>query len=155
MATANRIVDASAGVSQRPSREGVGRPSEPACILVADGDPLTLDLIEFKLTSRGYSVLTAADGEMAVASALNYRPSLIVLDARLPLLDGFEALKRLRGDRRTESIPVIMLTTRKHDHQVLAALAVGAQDYLAKPFLPEQLVRRVGKLLANSGRSFA
>jgi CheY-like chemotaxis protein len=105
MATANRIVDVSAGVSQRPSREGVGRPSEPACILVADGDPLTLDLIEFKLTSRGYSVWTAADGE--------------------------------------------------HDHQVLAALAVGAQDYLAKPFLPEQLVRRVGKLLANSGRSFA
>ena len=130
MATANRIVDVSGGVSQRPSREGAGRPSEPACVLVADG-------------------------EIAVASALNYRPSLIVLDARLPLLDGFEVLKRLRGDRRTESIPVIMLTTRKHDHQVLAALAVGAQDYLAKPFLPEQLVRRVGKLLANSGRSFA
>jgi DNA-binding response OmpR family regulator len=100
-------------------------------------------------------VLTAADGEITVASALNYRPNLIVLDARLPLLDGFEVLKRLRADRRTESIPVIMLTTRKHDHQVLAALAVGAQDYLAKPFLPEQLVRRVARLLANSGRSFA
>ena len=71
------------------------------------------------------------------------------------MLDGFEVLKRLRRDRRTEAIPVIMLTTRKHDHQVLAALAVGAQDYLAKPFLPEQLVRRVGKLLASSGRPFA
>ena len=155
MVTAHRIVDAPADVSRRPSRARVQRPSHPAVILLADDDPLTLDLIEFKLTSRGYSVLTASDGEVAVASALNYRPNLIVLDARLPVLDGFAVLKRLRRDSRTKSIPVIMLTARRHDHDVLAALAVGAQDYLAKPFLPEQLVRRVGRLLANPGRSFA
>jgi DNA-binding response OmpR family regulator len=122
---------------------------------VADTDALTLDLIEFKLSARGYTVLTASDGEVALASALTYRPTLIVLDARIPVLDGFEVLRRLRRDKRTELIPVIMLTARRQDRDVLAALSVGAQDYLPKPFLPEELLRRVEKLLAGSGQSLA
>ena len=155
MTTGSRTADIRADAANRPARARVHRPLVPACVLVADDDPLTLDLIEFKLTSCGYGVVTAADGEMALACALNYRPNLIVLDARMPVLDGFEVLKRLRRDKRTMTTPVIMLTARRQDRDVFAALAVGAQDYLAKPFLPEELVRRVGRLLASSGRSFA
>ena len=124
-----------------------------ARILVADDDPLMIELIEFKLTSRGYDVLTASDGEAAVASSILHQPDLIVLDAMMPVLDGFEVLRRLRLDERTQSIPVIMLTARRQEPDVLAGLALGARDYVIKPFIPEELVARIGKLLAGEGRS--
>jgi len=122
-------------------------------ILVADDDPLVVELIEFKLTSRGYDVLTASDGEAALASSIADHPDLIVLDAMMPVLDGYEVLRRLRGDARTRLIPVIMLTARKKESDVLSGLALGARDYLVKPFMPEELVARIGKLLAVEGRS--
>lgn|SRR5215510_3970360 len=122
-------------------------------ILVADDDPLVVELVEFKLTSRGYDVLTAADGEAALESSIAHHPDLIVLDAMMPVLDGYEVLRRLRQDGRTRSIPVIMLTARKKEADVLSGLALGAQDYLVKPFIPEELVARIGKLLAGEGQS--
>src|SRR4029453_14239364 len=125
----------------------------PARILVADDDPLMVELIEFKLTSRGYDVLTASDGEAAVASSILPRPDLIVLDVMMPVFDGFEVLRRLSRDERTQSIPVIMLTARRHERDVLAGLALGARDYLVKPFIPEELVARIGKLLTGQDRS--
>ena len=122
-------------------------------ILVADDDPLVVELIEFKLTSRGYDVLTASDGEAALASSIAHHPDLIVLDAMMPVLDGYEVLRRLREDGRTRLIPVIMLTARRKESDVLSGLALGARDYLVKPFIPEELMARIGKLLAAEGRS--
>jgi DNA-binding response OmpR family regulator len=152
MATKHPINGVPSDVSRRTESAPLQRP-HPPCILVADDDTLMLELIEFKLTARGYSVLTASDGELALASALSYRPNLIVLSTKLPVLDGFEVLRRLRRDTRTGSIPIIMLTARRQERDALAALAVGAEDFLAKPFLPEELVARIGKLLTNRLRS--
>jgi DNA-binding response OmpR family regulator len=73
----------------------------------------------------------------------------------MPVLDGLEVLRRLRRDQRTASVPVIILTARKQDRQVLAALALGAHDYLVKPFIPDELIGRIAKLLARHGRSAA
>jgi DNA-binding response OmpR family regulator len=131
---------------------GSTRSLQPPCILVADDDALMLELIEFKLAARGYAVLTVLDGELAFANALNYRPNLIVLSTTLPVVDGFELLRRLRKDPRTRAIPIIMLTAHRQDREALSALAVGAQDFLPKPFLPGELVDRIGKLLANRDR---
>jgi DNA-binding response OmpR family regulator len=122
-------------------------------ILVADDDPLLVELIEFKLTSRGYDVLTASDGESALASCIAQHPDLLVLDAMMPVLDGYEVLRRLREDGRTRSIPVIMLTARRTESDVLSGLALGARDYLVKPFIPEELVARIGKVLAGEVRT--
>jgi DNA-binding response OmpR family regulator len=121
-------------------------------ILVADDDPLLVELIEFKLTSRGYDVLTASDGEAALASSIAQHPDLIVLDAMMPVLDGYEVLRRLSEDGRTRSIPVIMLTARRKESDILSGLALGARDYLVKPFIPEELMARIGKLLAAASR---
>ena len=131
------------------------RPPLPACILVADYDELLLGLIGFKLTAQGYTVLTASDGQAALATAIDHRPDLIVLGAMMPMLDGLEVLRRLRRDRRTASVPIIILTARRQDREVLAALALGADDYLVKPFIPDELVARIAKLLESRGRSAA
>jgi DNA-binding response OmpR family regulator len=127
----------------------------PACILVAYDDPLMLELLEFKLTARGYSVIKASDGAEALASAIRHRPDLIVLDALMPVIDGFEVLRRLRRNKRTEMIPVIVLTGRKQEGGVLEGVALGAHDFFVKPFIPEELVARIGRVLAGSDRRIA
>jgi DNA-binding response OmpR family regulator len=142
-------------VSNSPKSARLQRTPLPACILVADYDELLMDLIGLKLTSRGYTVLTESDGQAALATALDHQPDLIVIGAMMPVLDGLEVLRRLKRDRRTASIPIIILTACRHDREVLAALALGAHDYLVKPFIPDELVARIAKLLKATGRSAA
>jgi len=155
MGTKARTIRRARDVSTGPASASVQRPPLPACILVADFDELLLDLIGFKLTAQGYTVLTASDGTAALAMAIDHRPDVVVLGAMMPLLDGLEVLRRLRRDRRTAGLPTIILTARRQDREVLAALALGADDYLIKPFIPDELVARVGKLLAGYRRSAA
>jgi DNA-binding response OmpR family regulator len=131
------------------------RPPLPACILVADYDELLVDLIGFKLTAQGYTVLTASDGPAALATAIDHRPDLIVLGAMMPMLDGLEVLRRLRRDRGMGSTPVVIVTARRQDREVLSALALGADDYLVKPFMLEELLARIAKLLKRRRRSAA
>jgi len=133
----------------------VPRTPLPACILIADYDELLVDLIGFKLTAHGYTVLTALDGQAALAIAIDHRPDLIVLGAMMPMLDGLEVLRHLRRDRRTAPVPIMILTAPRQDREVLAALALGADDYLVKPFIPDDLVARIAKLLERHGRSAA
>ncbi|WP_343716574.1 response regulator [Inquilinus sp.] len=126
-------------------------PSKPK-ILVVDDDELLRDLLEFKLRSRGYEVELAEDGEAALEAASASPPDLIVLDGMMPGLDGFQVLQRLSDSGVTRDVPVIMLTARRQEQDVVAGLSLGAQDYLVKPFLPDELVLRIQRILRNRQR---
>ena len=122
-------------------------------ILVCDDNPLMLDLLEFKLGTRGYEVVRAMDGQQALASLAERRPAIVVLDAMMPIIDGFEVLRRIKEDEGLKSIPVIMLTARKQERDIVTALGMGASDYLGKPFRPEELVARIDRILTPAHAS--
>lgn len=116
-------------------------------ILIADDDPLLVRLVAYKLEAQGHRVLQAADGEAALAMAGEHAPDLIVLDGMMPSIDGFEVLRRLKESAVTRDIPVIMLTARRLEKDVVAGLTLGARDYLVKPFIPEELIARLNGIL--------
>ena len=116
-------------------------------ILLAEDEPQTAQLIEFKLKQAGYLVVHVTDGEKALGLAAPTQPALILLDGLMPVMDGFEVLRRLKEDPRTRHIPVIMLTARARDKDVVTGLELGAADYMVKPFSPSELVARVRKVL--------
>ncbi|PSJ42107.1 response regulator transcription factor [Allosphingosinicella deserti] len=116
-------------------------------ILVCDDDDLLIDLIDYRLSSRGYDVVIANDGSEALKRIADAIPDAIILDAMMPVIDGYEVLRRLRENEATKSVPVIMLTARKQEQDIVSALELGANDYLVKPFIPEELVARLSRLL--------
>ena len=120
-----------------------------ATILVCDDDPLILDLLEHRLSGRGYRVELANDGREALATVAKRRPDAVVLDAMMPNVDGFEVLRRLRDADLTRRIPVVMLTARRQERDIVGALELGADDFISKPFIPEELLSRLARLLAD------
>lgn len=122
-------------------------------VLIADDDPLLLALLEHKLASAGFQVSTVEDGQAALAAVAETRPDLLILDAMMPVMDGFETLRRLRADPELAGVPVIMLTALKQENAVLNALELGASDYLSKPFIPDELLARARRILPGSGSS--
>ncbi|HEX6865951.1 MAG TPA: response regulator, partial [Caulobacteraceae bacterium] len=112
---------------------------------VADDDPLLRQILEHKLSNSGYRVIAVEDGAAALEAA-SQRPSVIVLDAMMPVMDGFETLRRLKADPALRDITVVMLTALKREDDVVSALKLGAADYLAKPFNPDELVVRLQRL---------
>jgi DNA-binding response OmpR family regulator len=117
-----------------------------APVLIADDDPFMLDILEHKLRLAGFDVKRATNGADAVTAA-STGVRAAVLDAMMPVMDGFQALQALKENPATAKIPVIMLTALKQDEHVLRALKLGAADYLAKPFNPNELVARLERLL--------
>ena len=124
----------------------MGEMAEPQ-ILVADDDPLLRDILRHKLVSAGYRVLLAQDGREALNSARTNHPSAIVLDAMMPVVDGFEVLRRLKAEADLKNIVVIMLTALKRERDIVSALNLGAADYLVKPFNPDELLARLVRLV--------
>jgi DNA-binding response OmpR family regulator len=118
-----------------------------ATVLVVDDDGHLRELLRIELEAAGYAVRIAANGALGVEEAQRARPDVIVLDANMPVLDGFGALAKLRAQRRTRDIPVLMLTTRSHQGDVLAGYKRGAQAYLTKPFIAEEVIDNVKQLL--------
>lgn len=118
-------------------------------ILVCDDDELLVELLSYRLAGRGYEVLVANDGSSAVEQATERCPDAIVLDMMMPVLDGQQVLRRLRADKATAATPVIMLTARRQERDIVDALELGADDYLVKPFIPEELMTRLARLLAT------
>ena len=118
-------------------------------ILICDDDPLLVDLLDYRLTSRGYDVVIARDGGEAMERLQESVPDAIVLDAMMPVADGYEVLRRIREDEALAAIPIIMLTARKQERDIVQALELGASDYIVKPFIPEELVARLGRLLGT------
>lgn len=126
--------------------------SEAKKILICDDDPLLVDLLEYRLAGRGYSVTVAEDGGKALRRLQDMRPDAVLLDAMMPVVDGYEVLRKIRENPETAHVPVIMLTARKQEQDIVAALELGANDYLVKPFIPEELVARLARLLEASAR---
>ena len=117
--------------------------SETATVLVADDEPHLLRLVKFRLEREGYRVLTAADGDAALQVARTEYPDLCVLDVMMPKRSGFDVLRELRADERFNSTKVIMLTARAQDRDVDAGFSLGADDYVTKPFSPNELRVRI------------
>ena len=118
-------------------------------VLIADDDPLLRSLLVHKLSADGHHVLTAENGAQTLAVIAEQNPDLIVLDALMPIMDGFEVLRRLKGGHLTTA-PVIMLTALKREQDIVGALQLGAADYLVKPFIPDELSQRVRRLLLTA-----
>ncbi|MFS2108939.1 response regulator transcription factor [Sphingomonas sp. Sphisp140] len=124
-----------------------------ANILVADDDDLLGELLRFKLEGAGHLVTILEDGESALAAARTGDYDLLVLDAMMPVLSGPEVLRALVEEG--SALPVVMLTSRKRQDDILAALNAGARDYLTKPFIPDELVVRVNAILKAQDRDVA
>jgi DNA-binding response OmpR family regulator len=122
---------------------------DPRTVLVADDDEDILQLVSFRLERAGYTVVTAADGPQALAAAREHQPDLAVLDVMMPGLNGYEVTRRLRADPATQAIPVILLTARVQEADVSRGFEAGADDYLRKPFSPQELRSRVQAILAR------
>ena len=116
-------------------------------ILVADDDPSVIKLLRLQLAEEGFRAVTASTGEEAIQKAIDERPDLVVLDLMLPDISGYEVLNRLR---ERASVPVILLTGKTRDSDKIRGLEMGADDYLAKPFNPEELAARVRAVLRRS-----
>ena len=114
-----------------------------AKILLAEDDKQIADMISFKLGNSGHQIVRAQDGEEAVKLVARERPDLILLDAMMPGLSGFEVLRQLKADAAVRSIPVIMVTAKGHERDVLTGLRGGAIDYIVKPFSLKELSARV------------
>jgi DNA-binding response OmpR family regulator len=116
-------------------------------VVVADDDTITRSIINLKLKSRGYNVITASDGSEALRVIEAESPDLVVLDAMMPGINGFELLRQIKTTPKTAGTLVVMLTSRKLEQDIVGALNAGASDYLVKPFIPEELAVRIARLL--------
>jgi two-component system phosphate regulon response regulator PhoB len=112
-------------------------------VLVVEDEEDLLDLLQFNLTREGFSVRTASTGEQALRAIRAQPPQLVLLDLMLPGIDGLEVCRAIKGEEKTASLPVIMLTARGEESDVVAGLELGADDYIAKPFSPRVLVARI------------
>jgi DNA-binding response OmpR family regulator len=121
----------------------------PPLVLVAEDEEDILALVVFDLEDEGYEVLTARNGEDAVALALERRPDLILLDVAMPGLDGYEVTRRLRADESTRATPVVLLTARAQVKDVIEGFEAGANDYVTKPFRPDELRTRLHAALGR------
>jgi DNA-binding response OmpR family regulator len=113
-------------------------------VLIVDDEPEIVRILRDYLERAGFAVITAGDGEAAVAVARRHRPDLVVLDLTLPSLDGLDVARALRRDGE---VPIIMLTARTEESDRVAGLELGADDYVAKPFSPRELVARIRAVL--------
>ena len=127
----------------------VQQPNGKPLVLVADDDPDILALITFRLERAGYDVVGANDGEQALQLALAQPPDLLVLDVMMPKLDGYEVTTRLRQNERTRRVPIILLTARVQEADIARGFEVGADDYVKKPFSPQELGARVQAILGR------
>jgi len=123
-----------------------------ASILVIEDESDIRELIAFNLTRDGYLVQSVDSAEKGLATIAQNLPDLVLLDMMLPGINGFEALKKIRKDDKTARLPVIMVTARTEDSDIVAALELGADDYICKPFSPRVLVARVRTRLRETGR---
>ncbi|MGH7266702.1 MAG: adenylate/guanylate cyclase domain-containing protein [Candidatus Rokuibacteriota bacterium] len=119
----------------------------PPRILIADDNPMNLDILRTRLAASGYEVLTAIDGEAALAAAREHGPDLLLLDVMMPKLDGIGVCRRLRADPSLPFAPIILVTAKADSKDVVAGLDAGADEYLTKPVDQAALVARVKSML--------
>lgn len=122
-----------------------------AKILVVEDEPSLRKLLQYQLSKIGHEIRVAGDGEQALALVRSERPDLVLLDVMLPVMGGFQVLRKLQEDKNTKSILVIMLSAKGQQHDIAAGLNQGVFDYITKPFNIPNLSARIDKALASIG----
>ncbi|HOT23359.1 MAG TPA: response regulator [Thermoleophilia bacterium] len=122
-------------------------------VLVVDDEEDILELVKYNLEKEGYTVVCVTTGEDALAATRMKMPDVVVLDLMLPGVDGLEVCRRLKGDLTTRHIPVIMLTAKGSEADIVAGLELGAADYVTKPFSPRVLTARVKAVLRRESEA--
>lgn len=119
-------------------------------ILVIDDEPIIHDIVSFMVKSRGYKVMSSPNGEDGLAKARDESPDLILLDIMMPGMRGHDVCMRLKSDRDTKRIPIVMITGESDRNAILKAREIGADDYIVKPFTLATLTERMDKYLGKS-----
>jgi DNA-binding response OmpR family regulator/DNA-binding CsgD family transcriptional regulator len=130
--------------AERGVQEGAG------LVLIVDDIPDNLAVLHDALDESGYTVIVATDGASAIARAADALPDIVLLDALMPGMDGFEVARRLKADQSTAPIPIVFMTALTDTEHVLAAFAAGGVDYVAKPVRPREVVARIGAHLQSA-----
>jgi DNA-binding response OmpR family regulator len=120
-------------------------------VLICDADPLLAELLEHRLGQQGYQTAVARDGGEALTLLAERSPDAIIMESMLPVIDGYEVLRRIRENDQLKDLPVIMLSARKHARDIVEALELGASDYMTKPFILDELVARLARLMGRAG----
>jgi CheY-like chemotaxis protein len=123
-----------------------------AKILIAEDERDIRDLVAFTLRFAGYEVFTAANGEEAVELAPNINPDLILMDVRMPRMTGYEACRIMKLNPDLKDIPIVFLSAKGQETEIQQGLEAGAEEYLLKPFAPDQLTSHVKTILAKFGK---
>ena len=123
-----------------------------AKILIAEDERDIRDLITFTLRFAGYEVFAAGNGEEAVELAPKVNPDLILMDVRMPRMTGYEACKVIKSNAELRDIPIVFLSAKGQESEIQQGLDAGAEEYLLKPFAPDQLTTRVKAILAKFGK---
>jgi DNA-binding response OmpR family regulator len=123
-----------------------------AKIVIAEDERDIRDLVTFTLTFAGHQVIPTANGEELVAKVLQEVPDLILTDVRMPRLTGYEACKRIKSEEKVKHIPLVFLSAKGQEAEVQTGLEAGADEYILKPFSPDQLTERVKTILSKHGK---
>ena len=121
-----------------------------ARILIVDDEEDILELLRYNISKEGYDVISAENGAGCLDLAHSHAPDLIILDLMMPDIDGLDVCKKLKNDDKTKNIPVIMLTAKSMESDIIVGLELGADDYIAKPFSPKVLIARMKSVLRRS-----
>jgi two-component system phosphate regulon response regulator PhoB len=121
-------------------------------LLLVEDDPDLLEILRLTFEMEGYRLVVAEDGEQALDKVKRHAPDLVVLDLMLPKLDGIEVCRRIRADAALQHIPILMLTAKGEESDVVLGLGIGADDYMIKPARPKELTARVRNLLRRTPR---
>lgn len=127
-----------------------GQTGKPGRIILIEDDEDVGRLVEFKLKKEGFQVVWKQDGMAGLDAIRNSKPGLVILDVMLPKLDGFQVLRKVKGLAATKNIPVIMLTAKTQEEDVVRGLDTGAVEYLTKPFRPAELMLRVKRFFNSN-----
>ncbi len=123
-----------------------------ARILIAEDEPDIRELVAFTLRFAGHEVTTTSNGEEALNQASVIIPDLILMDVRMPRMTGYDACRAMKADPSLKDIPVVFLSAKGQDSEIQTGLAAGAEEYLLKPFGPDQLTERVRVILSKFGK---
>ena len=118
-------------------------------ILIVEDNEMNRDMLSRRLQRRGYEIVIATDGEAGVAAAARHRPDLVLMDMSLPVIDGWEATRRIKADPTTSTIPVIALTAHAMSGDRERAMAAGCDDYDTKPIEMPSLIEKIGRLIGG------